>query len=83
VKVLKKLFSCVTIFILSGTVLLFNSCSEDKPTQSEPEPVENLLPGVSYMGHGYNVFGDYAKTEYVKSALFKFDNYQNISVNGK
>ena len=82
-RVLVKLFSYVTIFILSGTVLLFNSCSEDSPTQSEPDPTQNLLPGVAYMGHGYNVFGDYAKTEYVKSALFKFENYQTISVNGK
>ena len=64
-------------------VLLFYGCNEDNPIQSEPDPMQNLLPGVSYMGHGYNVFGDYAKAEYVKSALFKFDNYQTISINGK
>jgi hypothetical protein len=60
-------------------------CKEDNPTQTEPDPdpTGNLLPGVSYMGHGYNVFGDYAKTEFVKSALFKYDSYQTVSVNGK
>jgi len=35
------------------------------------------------MGHGYNVFGDFAKTEFVKSALFKYDNYQTVEVSGK
>ena len=72
-------------FLISILLLLFlafvNGC-EDNPTESA-EPTDNLLPGVSYMGHGYNVFGDYAKTEYVKSALFKYDSYQTVEVSGK
>jgi len=69
---------CIPFFLI---ILL--GCNEDSPTESNPDPTQNLLPGVDYMGHGYNVFGDYAKTEYVKSALFKFDDYRTISVNGK
>lgn len=76
-------FSFSLLFLISFALFLFNNCSEDNPTETNPDPNQNLLPGVAYMGHGYNVFGDYAKTEYVKSALFKFDDYQTISVNGK
>jgi len=81
-KKLKEFFS-TTIFIFLLFLTLFIGCKEDNPTEPESDPTSNLLPGVSYMGHGYNVFGDYAKTEYVKSALFKFDSYQAVTVNGK
>lgn len=79
----KKIFLAEIIFSLLLFFLFGTGCKESNPTQTEPDPTENLLPGVSYMGHGYNAFGDYAKTEYVKSALFKYDNYQSVSVNGK
>ena len=71
------------IFILLLIIALIIGCKDDNPTEPGSDPTSNLLPGVSYMGHGYNVFGDYAKTEYVKSTLFKFDSYQAVSVNGK
>jgi len=35
------------------------------------------------MGHGYNVFGEYAKSEHVKSPLFKFDTYRTVTVQDK
>ena len=81
---MKVSFSYLPIVItIMIAISLVTGCSEDNPTQSESNPTDNLLPGVAYMGHGYNVFGDYAKTEYVKSALFKYDSYQTVSVNGK
>lgn len=82
-KTLKEFNLIQIILIFLICLSLVPGCSEDNPTQSEPDPTGNLLPGVSYMGHGYNVFGDYAKTEFVKSALFKYDSYQTVSVNGK
>jgi hypothetical protein len=79
----KKYFSIIITIPLLFCLTFLISCKEDSPTEPKPDPTQNLLPGVSYMGHGYNVFGDYAKTEYVKSALFKYDNYKTVSVNGK
>jgi hypothetical protein len=70
-----KKFFPATFFILLLSLTFIIGCKEDNPTAPETDPTSNLLPGVSYMGHGYNVFGDYAKTEYVKSALFKYDSY--------
>lgn len=78
-----KNFLPATIFILLFFLTFIIGCKEDNPTESEPDPTSNLLPGVSYVGHGYNVFGDYAKTEYVKSVLFKYDSYQAVTINGK
>lgn len=78
-----KNFFSTTIFILLLFLTFIIGCKEDSPTEPKSDPTSNLLPGVAYMGHGYNVFGDYAKTEYVKSALFKYDSYQAVSVNGK
>jgi hypothetical protein len=71
------------LFLISLSLFLFNNCSEDNPTENNPDPTGNLLPGVAYMGHGYNVFGDYAKTEYVKSPLFKYSDYSTVTVGGK
>jgi hypothetical protein len=77
-------FLFVRILFISIAIFLFNNCSEDNPTEPnpEPDPTQNLLPGISYMGHGYNIFGEYAKAEYVKSPLFKYDSYQSETVQG-
>lgn len=70
-----------------GVILLLAfcclSCGEDSSTQPTPNPDDNALPGVSFMGHGYNVFGDYAKTVDVKSPLFKYGSYRTVTVQGK
>ena len=63
-------------------MITITGCQEDNPTEAT-DPADNLLPGVAYMGHGYNVFGDYAKAEYVKSPLFNFSDYSSITVGGK
>ena len=55
------------------------SSTEPEP---KPNPVGNLLPGASYMGYGYDVFGEYAKAEYLKSPLLEFDSYQTVEVQG-
>ena len=81
-KFLKDIFSFLVLVSLLVCLIIIAGCKEDNPTEPT-NPSDNLLPGVAYLGHGYNVFGDYAKTEYVKSALFKYDSYQTISVNGK
>lgn len=78
----KFFFTSITIVLLLFLALIIG-CDEENSTEPDPDPTENLLPGVSYMGHGYNVFGDYAKSEYVKSTLFKYDNYQTVNVSGK
>jgi hypothetical protein len=81
-KYFKKNLSLVVSILLLLCIAFATGCEEDNPTEPA-DPTDNLLPGVSYMGHGYNVFGDYAKTEFVKSALFKYDSYQTVEVNGK
>ena len=64
-------------------VLCAGSCDEDNSTDPAPNPDEDALPGVSYMGHGYNVFGEYAKSDHVKSPLLKYDAYQTVTVKEK
>lgn len=58
----------------------FSSCKKD---ETEPEPV-NLteLPGVSFLGHGYNAFGNWACPGEVKEAMISFDDYRRLEVNG-
>jgi MAC/Perforin domain len=82
-KSLKKLIVLLLLLYCSFSILFVTGCKKDNPTQPEQNPNENLLPGVSYIGHGYNIFGEYAKSEYVKSPLFKYDNYQTVVVQGK
>ena len=78
----KKFFSLLITIILLLFLVFVAGCEEDNTTEP-PDPTDNLLPGVAYMGHGYNVFGDYAKSEYVKSPLFKYDSYNTVTVGGK
>ena len=83
-RLLQKICALVAVVVfLISISLVTTGCSEDNPTQAEPDPTQNLLPGVSYMGHGYDIFGDYAKSEFVKSPLFKYDNYQTVAVQNK
>ena len=78
-----------TIFCKAGSAailllaLCVASCEKDNSTQPPNNPDVNALPGVSYMGHGYNVFGEYAKSEHVKSSLFKYDTYRSVVVKDK
>ena len=61
-------------------VMAFSSCKKD---ETEPDPV-NLteLPGVAFLGHGYNTFGDWANPDEVKNAMISFENYRKVVVNG-
>lgn len=73
---------------IGGAALLFLalsilSCKDDVATPPQPDPDDNALPGVAYMGHGYNVFGEYARAEHVKSPLFAFAAYSTVTVKGK
>lgn len=79
---MKKLFAhaaCAVALCLAACV---TGCGEDAPTQPTPDPNDNALPGVAYMGHGYNVFGEYAKAAYVKSPLFRYAGYRTMTVHG-
>jgi hypothetical protein len=82
-KYIRKIFSLVITLLLLISLILVLGCSEDNPTIPQPNQEDNLLPGAAYMGHGYNVFGDYAKAEFVKSPLFKYDDYTSVTVGGK
>lgn len=64
-------------------VLCCMSCGEESSTQPAPNPNDNALPGVSFMGHGYDVFGEYAKSEHVKSPLFQYGSWSTVTVQGK
>ncbi len=77
---MNALFCKVGIPVMLLLALCTVSCEEDSPAQPSPNPDDNALPGVSYMGHGYNVFGEYAKSEHVKSPLFKYDSYRTVTV---
>lgn len=77
----KKIFSLLPNILFLLYFFFTTGCEEDNPV--EPDPNSNLLPGVAYIGHGYNVFGDYAKAEFVKSPLFEYDDYSTVTVGGK
>ncbi len=76
---LRRIGSVALILLVLSAV----SCEEDNSTDPTPNPDENALPGVSYMGHGYDVFGEYAKSEHVKSPLLKYDAYRTVTVKEK
>ena len=60
--------------------LAFSSCKKD---DTEPDPVNLMeLPGVSYLGHGYNAFGDWANFVELKGELIPFEQYRRLQVNG-
>lgn len=69
------------MIFLAGIIIPGCNKSSTEP-EPEPNPVGNLLPGASYMGYGYDVFGEYAKAEYLKSPLLEFDSYQTVEVQG-
>ena len=62
--------------ILSVSVVLISGCS-DNPTGPKPD---HFLPGVAYMGHGYDIFGQYARADYVKAPLLEYKGYQSVAV---
>lgn len=81
---MKNLKNFFSLILSIGFLLCFvftTGCEENNPV--EPDPNDNLLPGVAYIGHGYNVFGDYAKAEFVKSPLFEYNDYSTVTVGGK
>ena len=63
-------------------VLAFSSCQKDN--NNEPQPL-NLadLPGIDYLGRGYNAFGDFAADGELKSALINFEQYRKETVGAK
>ena len=65
----------------AAIVLAFSACEKDK---SEPLPT-NLrdLPGVGYLGQGYDAFGDFAATDELKAALIDFEQYRKEQVGDK
>lgn len=77
----KEIFSPLPKILFLLCFFFITGCEEENPV--EPDPSSNLLPGVAYIGHGYNVFGDYAKAEFVKSPLFEYENYSTVTVGGK
>lgn len=62
-------------------VLAFSACEKDK---TEPEPV-NLadLPGINYLGRGYNAFGEFVATDELKASMIDFEQYRKEAVGGK
>jgi hypothetical protein len=74
----KSLMVYLAVVLLCMIIHGCDKSSTDPNTN--PDPQENLLPGVSYMGYGYNIFGEYARAEYVKSPLLKYDDYQTVTV---
>lgn len=61
--------------------IAFSACQKD---ETEPEPV-NLadLPGVNYLGRGYNAFGEFADAGELKSPLLLFGRYKKEQAGGK
>jgi hypothetical protein len=39
---------------------------------------QNQCPGITVVGRGYNIFGEYANNKSVKEQLFRLENYQNL-----
>ena len=68
------------MIFLAGIIVPGCDKSSTEPDTNTPD---NLLPGASYMGYGYDIFGEYAKAEYLKRPLLKYDTYQTIDVRGK
>lgn len=61
-------------WIMALALLILSACQKDA---SVPEPV-NLpeLPGVHYLGRGYNAFGDYATAGELKAPLISFRHFR-------
>lgn len=72
----KILSFCIFIFCTFYTL----SC-EKKGTDSNGQ-VGSLIPGVSYLGCGYNVFGEYAAIIDVKDRIIEFDQYKTQEARG-
>ncbi len=39
---------------------------------------QNQCPGITVVGRGYDIFGEYANNKSVKEQLFRLENYQNV-----
>lgn len=64
----------ISPWIMALALLAFSACQKDA---SVPEPV-NLpeLPGLHYLGRGYNAFGDYATAGELKAPLISFRHFR-------
>ncbi len=71
------------LFWMMGLVILvaFSTCQKD---DNEPEPI-NLpeLPGMDYLGRGYNAFGEFASTDELKATLLEFEQFRKEKVGDK
>lgn len=70
------------LWVMGLAVLVaFSSCEKDK---NEPEPV-NLagLPGIDYLGRGYDAFGEFASADELKEPMITFDQYRKEVVGEK
>ncbi|MCB0568095.1 MAG: hypothetical protein KDD01_27310 [Phaeodactylibacter sp.] len=69
------------LWIMGLALAAFSSCQKDN---NEPEPI-NLadLPGVDFLGRGYDAFGDFASTDELKSVLINFEQYRKEKVGEK
>ena len=62
-------------------VLAFSACEKDKV---EPEPLNvAVLPGVDYLGRGYDAFGEFASADELKATLLDFNQYKKVSAGDK
>jgi hypothetical protein len=60
--------------------LAFPACKKDAV---EPDPAVLMeLPGSALLGRGYDVFGDFANPNDVKTALIDLNQYRKVTVNG-
>jgi hypothetical protein len=78
-KALRIVDSLRIAFILSVSVVFMSGCS-DNPAGPTPD---NLLPGIAYMGHGYDIFQEYARADAVMGQLLEYDDYQAVEVKGE
>ncbi len=63
--------------------LIFFSCQkDDNEPESNPLYLPDL-PGVAYLGRGYNAFGEFAAAGELKSAMLGFENYRKEKIGEK
>ncbi len=80
------LFLCLLILLITFFTI---SCKEsitqpeqETQFQSLREIPDNAIPGVTYLGCGYNAFGEYAATISVKHPIIDFKHYSTVEARG-